>query len=382
MRKFAKILLILILVLGLVFYVGGGWYFSSVFKSDALEATPWPQYFETEVVSFDGAVVTLREGTQPDDELMDPGVFGLEWSTGYGQLGPFVENDGTLVTREYALVSGTNPATGTLADVEATAFPSDPAALGRTWQTVEYESELGPMEAWQVDGDGSTWTIMVHGKGAGIDEGMRMLSTLSVANLPTLMISYRNDPNQPVDPSGFYQYGQTEWRDLQAAIEYAGSQGAEDLVLVGFSTGAAIILSYLEQVPEAPAVKGLIFDSPNIDFGATVDYNASQRTLPGIGTKLPQSLTSVAKLLATWRFGIDWEAINYINENLRPIPMLVFHGTGDLTVPTQISRRLAVALPETTRLVEVDGAQHVGSWNANPRQYVLQVAEFLASLDL
>ena len=382
MRKFAKILLVLIVVMGLLFYVGGGWYFSSVFKSDALETDPWPQYFETEVVSFDGAVITLKAGAHPDEELMDPGVFGLEWSDGYGQLGPFVENDGTLVTREYAPVSGANPAPGTLADAEATAFPSDPAVLGRTWQTVEYQSELGPMEAWQVEGDGSTWTIMVHGKGAGIDEGMRMLSSLSAANLPTLMISYRNDPNQPADPSGFYQYGQTEWRDLQAAVEYARSQGAEDLVLVGFSTGAAIILSYLEQVPEAPSVKGLIFDSPNIDFGATVDYNASQRTLPGIGTKLPQSLTSVAKLLATWRFGVDWEAINYINENLRPIPTLVFHGTGDLTVPIETSLRLAAARPETTRLVEVAGAQHVGSWNANPRQYVLQVAEFLTSLDL
>ena len=158
MRKFAKILLVLIVVMGLLFYVGGGWYFSSVFKSDALETDPWPQYFETEVVSFDGAVITLKAGAHPDEELMDPGVFGLEWSDGYGQLGPFVENDGTLVTREYAPVSGANPAPGTLADAEATAFPSDPAVLGRTWQTVEYQSELGPMEAWQVEGDGSTWT--------------------------------------------------------------------------------------------------------------------------------------------------------------------------------------------------------------------------------
>ncbi len=138
----------------------------------------------------------------------------------------------------------------------------------------------------------------------------------------------------------------------------------------------------MEQVPETPVVKGLIFDSPNIDFGSTVDYNASQRTIPGIGTKLPQSVTSVAKLMATWRFGVDWDAINYINENLRSIPMLVFHGSGDLTVPIQTSRRLASALPATTRLVEVDGAPHVGSWNASPRLYVQQVAEFLASLDL
>ncbi len=382
MRRFLKILLALILTLGLVFYVGGGWYFSSVFRTDALESNPWPQYFETEVVSVDDAVITLTEtGTHEDEELLDPGVFGLRWSTGYGQIGPFVENDGTLVTREFVRVGGEDPTPGTLTDVEPTAF-ADPGALGRTWAVVDYESQLGPMEAWQVDGDGSTWVIVVHGKGAGIDEGMRMLSALSPANLPTLLISYRNDQGEPADPSGFYRYGQTEWQDLQSAINYAGSQGAEDVVLAGLSTGAAVILSYLEQVDDGPTVMGLLFDSPNIDFGTTVDYNAAQRTIPGIGMKLPQSLTSVAKWMASWRFDIDWNSIDYINENLQPIPMLVFHGSGDLTVPVETSRRLADAMPETTRLVVVGGAQHVGSWNANPREYVRHVAEFLASLGI
>lgn len=380
MRKLLKILVVLGLVLAPLFYGGGGWYFSSVIRSDALENTPWEQFFDTEVVAFDGATVTLTEGSHSDDELFESGVYGFEWPAGYGQVGPTIESRGGTVTREFSLISGVNPSIGALGDVEAIAFPSDPGALGRTWEPVEYESELGPMGAWRVDGDGSTWAILVHGKGAGIDEGLRMLSAMAVENLPSLMISYRNDPGEPEDPSGFYRYGQTEWRDLQGAIAYAREQGAEDLVLVGFSTGAAIVLSYLENADPATNVKGLIFDSPNIDFGATVDYNASQRTLPGIGTKLPQSLTSVAKLLASWRFDVDWSAINYLGRDLHPIPTLAFHGTADLTVPVETARRLVRAMPATTRLVEVEGAPHVGSWNADPQEYERQVTDFLASV--
>lgn len=381
MRKLIKFLIVAGLVLGLAFYAAGGWYFSEVFRSDALENTQTAPIPDIEVAGFNGSAITLRQRPNGDDQLFDPGVYGLEWDGGYGQVGPIVAGEGSVVDREFAVLTGQPPSVGQLADVEATGFPPDPGALGRTWRVVSYESELGAMEAWHVDGSGSTWVVIVHGKGAAIDEGMRMLSALPTEEFPALMVSYRNDPGQPDDPSGYYRYGQTEWRDLKAAIGYAHDQGAGDVILVGLSTGAAIVLSYLEQVESVDDVRALIFDSPNVDFGATVDYNAAQRTLPGIGTRLPQSLTNVAKWLASWRFGVDWPAINYLGREIRAIPTLIFHGTDDLTVPIETSRRLAAAMGSAALLVEVDGASHVGSWNADPRAYVGYVVGFLDSLD-
>ena len=50
---------------------------------------------------------------------------------------------------------------------------------------------------------------------------------------------------------GYHRYGQTEWEDLAAAIQYALDHGAEDVVLVGYSMGGAIVVSLLYRSPLA-----------------------------------------------------------------------------------------------------------------------------------
>ncbi len=235
------------------------------------------------------------------------------------------------------------------------------------------------MDAWFVEGQGSTWLVVIHGKGVGPVDGMRMLDAAGQSTMPALLVTYRNDVDQPRDPSGFYQYGQTEWRDLEAAVEYAQDEGAEQVVLVGLSTGAGIILEYLDQAPSTDHVAGIIFDSANIDLGATIDHVASQRTIPGTPLPLPQLLTSTAKWLAGMRFGIDWAALDYIEDEDYSIPTLAFHGADDLRVPVETSESYANANPEV-RLVTVEGADHVESWNIDPALYQAEVAEFLESL--
>ncbi len=47
-------------------------------------------------------------------------------------------------------------------------------------------------------------------------------------------------------------------------------------------------------------------DSPNIDFGQTVDFNASQRKLPLVPFNVPPTLTAVAKFITSLRIGVNW----------------------------------------------------------------------------
>ncbi|MEA3510739.1 MAG: alpha/beta hydrolase, partial [Actinomycetota bacterium] len=327
----------------------------------------------------DDTITLIPVGDATDPTL--EGVYGLKWDGGYGQISEISSASDTGVVRTFTLLEGTQPAPGTEMDVMGWAWPSDPRrAFGYDYTTMQYLSELGPMEAWFVPGSTDRWAIFVHGKGVDQREGLRMLPSLHDADMPSMLITYRNDIGQPEDPSGLYRYGQTEWRDLEDAIEYARGQGAESFILIGMSTGAAIVTSFLYESDLASLVDGVIFDSPNIDFGQVIDVEASRRSLPVIGLPIPATLTWTAKSIAALQMEVSWNDLDYVDRaDDLAIPLLVFHGTEDNSVPIELSRRLAEARPDLVALVETD-AGHVLSWNVDPVVYERHVAGFLASV--
>src|SRR5690606_18577246 len=112
----------------------------------------------------------------------------------------------------------------------------------------------------------------------------------------------------------------------EAAIEFASDSGADGVVLYGYSTGAAVAMAYLERVRDNPVV-GAVFDSPNVDFATTVDYNAAQREIPLLGWNVPGSMAWVARTITAFRIDVDWDSMNYLDRADRlNVPVLVFHG--------------------------------------------------------
>lgn len=251
-----------------------------------------------------------------------------------------------------------------------------PQEAGLDVTEIQYDSPLGPMDAWVVDGTRSEWIIHVHGRAAGREEALRSMVFLDEAGYHQMAITYRNDPGQPVDASGEYRYGVTERDDLAAAVEYAREQGATDIVLYGYSTGAAISMAYAIRQPIG-TVSAMVFDAPNIDLEETVDFGASQEELAGL--PLPFTVTATAKFFAALRSDINWRTFDYVDRSAAlSMPVLVFHGTEDLTVPLETSRQLAEARSDLVRFEVVEGAGHVQSYNADPASYRLQVLDFLA----
>ena len=103
------------------------------------------------------------------------------------------------------------------------------------------------MPATYFPGSGSTWAVLVHGKGATRAEMYRLAAITHRLGMPTLSIGYRNDADAPRDPSHRHTFGVTEWHDLDGAVRYAKQQGASDIVLGGASMGGSIVASYLRQ---------------------------------------------------------------------------------------------------------------------------------------
>ena len=381
-RRWPRRLLIGVLALLVLFYAGGGFYFSNVLNERALDgaarrASLDPDY-DLVVRDVAGRAITITPDGDPGD-LDQEGVFGLRWEGGYGQVRHILGTDGDAITRRFLLISGGPPSDGTPAELEVRAWP-DPESAGLASQDVVVNGPLGEYPAWFVPGDRDTWAIVVHGNSMSRLDGLRMVPIAVDAGFPTLVPTYRNDTGAPEDPSGKLRYGLTEWRDLEAAVQYALDNGARDVVLAGYSMGGGVIMAFLQRSKLRTEVRAVMLDAPMLDFSATVDDNASREEIaPGV--PLPSSLTVVAKQIAAWRFGVEWNQLDYLANGAKgyDVPFLVFHGTADTTVPIATSEEFAKLRPHLVTLVRCPEAEHIACWNLDPDAYATAVTHFLGA---
>ena len=210
---------------------------------------------------------------------------------------------------------------------------------------------------------------------------LRILPTLHDLDLPVLAITYRNDEGTLPSESGRYGWGYPEWRDVQAALEFADLRGADDFVLMGSSMGGAITATYLNEAHlEAEdhlvdRVRAVVWDSPGLDLEAVVDSAAADQGVPGF-------ISAAAQAISRVRFDVDWNALDQVERAAEfdpTLPILLMHGTLDDTVPVESSDGFAAALP-TVRYERFDGADHMYPWNTDPARYEAVVEEFLGSV--
>jgi pimeloyl-ACP methyl ester carboxylesterase len=211
---------------------------------------------------------------------------------------------------------------------------------------------------------------------------LRSLPPVAAAGHPTLVIFYRNDPGQPATDDRYARFGVTEWEDLEGAVRLAVDSGAEDVVLVGASMGGAIATSFMLESELADRVVALVFDAPALDLGAMVRERAGETNLPVLPVRVPNTLTAWSMWLAGARFDLDWGDLDYLDRaDELDVPILLFHGDEDGTVPVSIGDRLAEERPDLVRYVRIDDADHVRAWNVDPDRYEAELAAFLAGLD-
>lgn len=349
-----------------VFLLGGaGWYFSTMLLRPV------------RVIAYPERVLATGQGEvslAPSHWAGQPGTWALRWAAGKTMVGPVRAVDRTEVRRP--LLGNLAPRPGTAVAVDAGPY-DHPAELGLTAEDITVATPLGNCPAWLVPAAGDTWVIAVHGRGVDRRECLRALPTLHRLGHPVLIITYRNDDGAPASPDGHYHLGDTEWEDLDAAADYALRNGATDLVLYGWSMGAAITSAFLDRAAAARAdtVRAVVWDSPLLDWRATLRHQAGLR-------RLPRGSTELAALITRYRIGIDFDQFDLVSRppRVRP-PTLLLHGATDGTVPVAPARALSAEAPAMgwpLRYVEVPDAEHTAVWNVDPERYSALLTEFLS----
>lgn len=379
-----------LLFLAALFHAGGGLYFAgqidsaSLLASERIASTQTHSYTVPVVAvgaAGDADTLTLRV-TEGVPEVTTDGIWGVRAPDGgYGQIVRIVARGSGTVTWEFGQMPGPAIRAGEKLEIDNDSFPANPTvALGIPFQNVSYGGPLGSYPAWFVPGTAPDWAILVHGNSLQLTNDLEPMGALFRAGVPMLAISYRNDPGAPPAADGRLRYGLTEYQDLEAAVRYALGHGAKHVILVGRSMGGGIVAAFLERSPLASEVRGVILDAPMLSFSRTIDYAATQRSLPLVGLPIPPTLVATAKWIAGARYGVDWSGTDYLaGDSKLAAPILLFQGTADKTVPQSTSDQLARDRPDLVTYIVTPGAGHLDSWNLNQARYDSAIESFAAA---
>lgn len=365
-----------VLVLVAALSAGAAWYVSG--RIHASFQVPQPtRPDDLEILAVEGDRIRYRD-TKPDAGPPDDGRIALKLANGgWVYTGSETQTQDGAVTRTIEKIDGAPPQAGEWARLDVPYYRENPkVGLDLDYEQVTFPGPLGDYPAWYVPGPRATWLVYTHGRGSPLREGLRVMEIAHRAGHPALLIGYRNDEGAPRG-DGVAKFGADEWQDLEAAIAYAKTRGAADVILGGGSMGGAITMSLFEHgSPHARSVRGVFLDSPALDVGR-------QSRLGAMAMGLPGPLAELGLLVAAWRFGLDWEAMDYLSAvDDITVPVLVLHGDADRTITVEANRPIydAMARLGNYTVAIIPGATHLGVWNHDRADFERRVAQFLTTV--
>ncbi|WP_329342028.1 alpha/beta fold hydrolase [Streptomyces sp. NBC_01352] len=347
--------------------------------SDAALKAPPGRPLPTEPRLTVHATAAGRIALTRDLAALRPGTYGLGGDGSHAVVGPVLgmeSHSADTVVRRLERVSHGTLKPGDKVWLTPNVYAGDPgSALDLDHADVDVPGELGSLPAWFVPGTRGTWVIAVHGLGTTREHSMNTMAFLHRHRFPVLALAYRGDLGAPRSPDGLNHLGETEWRDLDAAIRYAVSHGARRIVLHGWSTGAAMALRAAAHSGLRERISGLVLDSPVLSWEATLRALASARRTPG-------ALLPLAVRAAQGRAGLSGDRLDAAAapERRDLPPTLIFHGPDDTVAPWDHSRRLAATHSGRVALHTVRHAPHAAMWNADPTAYEETMRRFLTPL--
>ena len=313
----------------------------------------------------DGALITFN--STADSRL--PGEYSLFFADGSGhaRVGEIVvETSQTVIRRLLGVDSGDifSARRGRFSGW----FYTGPEDLGFPFEDVVIDTELGPAPAWLIPAElpSRRWVIEVHGRAVRREEALRAIPIFRAAGYTSLLISYRNDGEAPVSSDGRYHLGDTEWCDVESAIGYAVDHGATDVVLMGWSMGGATVLQAVTRSGLAGVVRGIVLESPVIDWISAIRFQGQLLGLPHLIRSGVIALLGMkwGGLLTGLQAPIDLPRLDFVRRFAElDLPILLMHSDDDGVIPSTASGALAAARPDIVSYERFDGAGHTKLWN-------------------
>jgi alpha-beta hydrolase superfamily lysophospholipase len=355
---------------------------AAIIFARAVVTPPKRRQNDERILSVEGGTITLAASI----DALTPGRYSLWFAedSGHARVGEIIETTQSTVTRELIGVDY-----GDISAAHRARFGGwyflHPRDLGVDYSDVAIETELGAAPAWLIPADNPTtnWVIGVHGRAVRRQEALRAVPVFRDAGYTSLLVSYRNDGDAPRSADNRYGLGDTEWKDVDAAMRFAVANGAESIVLMGWSMGGATVLQALTRSPLRDTVTGVVLESPVVDWFTALRFQ-------GVANRLPRPLQWGVLTLLSRRWAgpltgqaapIDLERLNFVSRASElHTPILLLHSADDGYIPATASRELAAARPDIVTFVEFTTARHTRLWNYDAPRWNAAIAAWLAAL--
>jgi pimeloyl-ACP methyl ester carboxylesterase len=337
----------------------------------------------------DIAILESTDTTVTLSSTMDtllPGTYSFWFARGSGhaKVGAILRITPTSVTRELLGVDFGDIAASERGYLAGWVYLG-PADLGFAYEDVEIETPVGSAPAWTIPAAEPTdrWLIGVHGRGVRRQECLRAVDVARRCGYTSLLVSYRNDGDAPASQDGRYGLGDTEWNDVDAAISFAIDHGATEIVLMGWSMGGATVLQAATRSQNRGVIRGLILESPVIDWISTLNFQADLLRIPRpVGAVATQLISQDwSGRLTGQSESIDLDRLDFVaRAGELSVPILLLHSVDDGFVPADAARALAAARPDIVTYDEFAIARHTKLWNYDPDRWNNDIGSWLSRL--
>lgn len=312
-----------------------------------------------------------------------PGIYSFWFDNdrGHAQLGEIVDQSWDTVTRRVLRIDS-----GDLSQVKRGRINgwvwTKPEDFGYPYEDVLITSPTGQNPAWVFPSEtpSDLWVIHIHGRGSKRAETLRGVLPMMSHQANSLVISYRNDGDAAPSQDGKYGLGNTEWLDVEAAVRFAMDRGAKHVVLFGWSMGGAIALQAATRSRLSHVIKGLILDSPVVDWTKALRYQSEAVRLPTPVQNLVLTILSKpwGRHITRAVGPIDLMKLNWLQRSDEiDKPLLIMHSDDDGYVPSGPSRELAAARPDIITYVAFEKARHCKMWNYNQPKWEGAITEWM-----
>jgi len=249
-----------------------------------------------------------------------------------------------------------------------------PSSIGRSYSDVTFPSRLDDvaLSGWLFTAARPTGrsVILVHGwQGNREDvDFVPLTRELLARGYAVLLFDLRGSGSSGGDTQTF---AHDEPRDVLGAYDFLRSRGYSPhlMTILGNSMGAATVL---EAAPQLADVAALVSDSAFADLGDALQGGLTRFThLPGVLAVPAMQAARLYDVLPTLSPA----------DVVRSLPSRAFlflHARGDRLLPVSNAITLRAASADTdSRLVVIDGTDHLDTYTHDPQGYVRTLLSFI-----